>query len=540
MGSGVEVPVPSLRWRAFVVLVLLVGFYVCTFALSAVLFAAPIAYIYFGGFHGLVTVLSFFACWAPAFVILMAALGARPPRFSPEGIELFPSQNPALYALVEEVAEKAGTAPPKQIYLMGMPMAGVVEVGGLFTSKSRRVLLLGAPLLSGITVEQLRAILAHEMGHFIGGETRLTGIISYAQHTFAAVYEAASLERRVRGGGMYGGIASEMTHAIGTGYVKLYMRLFLALTQPTSRKQEIAADALSVRLSGKKVAIGALERAHFIDPLYRAYLDNEVSAALAAGAAPIDLLDGFDVFCAKIAERGLESKLGTIVREGKTDPFDSHPAYSDRVAMMETFAESSPADVPNASRAAISLVEVEAEKLRSWLVDLLLDMTVAGRALSRLSWSEIVEKKLPAKIRKDAKELVEVLRQHFPKAKGTPAIFRATLRSLEDGSFVQLAHLLAPTIAHVASPNRIGVVQSLGAFILTPLFEATLLKRGATIVPSLGEPSLIFLFEGERIPAAELAAKAMSDSAAAAEVTRWADRLLTAPSARPAETAESA
>lgn len=526
-----EVPVPSLRWRAFVVLVLLVGFYIVTFLLSAVLFVVPFVHIYFGGFHGLVNVLSFVACWAPAFVILMAALGARPPKFSPDGIELFPSQNPALYALVEEVAQKAGTSAPSQIFLMAMPMAGVVEVGGFFARKSRRVLLLGAPLLSGITIEQLRAILAHEMGHFIGGETRLTGVISYAKHTFAAVYEASL--KRGTSDGLYGGLASEATHAVGTGYVRLYMRLFLACTQPTSRKQEIAADALSVRLCGKKAAIGALERAHFIAPLYRAYLENEVSVALDAGAAPLELLEGFDIFCAKISERGLHSKLGDLVRAEKTDPFDSHPAYSDRVAMMETFVEGPPVDVPNGERSALELVEVDAEKLRSWLVDLLLDTAVAGRGLPRLTWSTIMEKKLPAKIRKDAKGLVEVLGKHFPRVKGTPAIFRATLGTLGDGSFVNLAHLIAPTLAHVGTSNRVGAVQSLGAFLITHLFEATLLKRGATIDVSIGEPSLVFVFEGERVRTGELVAKAMSDDAAAAELTRWADRLLAAPAASP-------
>ncbi|MBS2012200.1 MAG: M48 family metalloprotease [Deltaproteobacteria bacterium] len=524
MGAGVKVAVPSLRWRAFVVLLLLVGFYLGTFVLSATLFAAPCMLVYGTGFHGLQTVVAFVAGWAPAFVLFFAVLGARPPAFSPDGIELFLSHNRALHALVDEVAKEAGTAPPTEIYLMGTPMAGVVEVGGLFARRPKRVLLLGAPLLTGITVRQLRAILAHEMGHFIGGETRLSGVISYAQHTFAAVYEA-SVKRGEGSSSAYGSIATEATHFIGTGYVRLYMRLFLALTRPTSRKQEIAADALSVRLAGREAAIGALERSHCIAALHHAYLENEVRPALRAGAAPIELLDGFERFCAKIRERGLEAKLSELVREEKTDPFDSHPAYTDRVEMMKTFEEGPRGEVAGGERRAIELIELDPEKLREWLVDLLLDAHGHGRAVPRLAWATIAEKKLPAQIKKDAKEVVELLSPHFPGVKGVRQTFLAAVGSLADGSFVRIAHALAPVIAHLGNAHRVGVVQSLGAALLTPLFEASLLARGASVEVSLGEPSRALVLDGERVLAGDLAAKAMSDGAAAAEVTRWAEKL---------------
>lgn len=533
-------PVPSLRARALVALMLLVGFYLCTFVLSAFLFVAPCVYVYLAGFQGLVTIVVFIAAWAPACVILMGALGARPAPFSPNGIELFPTENAALYALLEEVAAKAGTAPPTEVHLIVAPTVGVVETGGLFSRKRRRVLILGAPLLSGLTIEQLRAIFAHEMGHFVGGDTRLSGLVSYTHQVFESVYKASAKTELSSSSGIYGNVATEMTHAIGTGFVRLYMRFFLMVTRPTSRKQEIAADALSVRIGGRAAAMSALERVHVLSTLYSAYLDAEVGPAFDAGAAPLELLEGFDVFRARIAERGLEEKLTALVHAEKTDPFDSHPAYADRVAMMKTFPEEERTEVPNGVRRARELVEIDEEKLRGWILDVLIDKVGHGQGLPRLKWAAIVEEKLPVKIKKESKALVDVLSQHFPKAKGTGAIFRATVKSLGNGSFVQLAHLIAPTISHVMPSRREAMIQSLGARILTVLFEACLLKRGATIEVSLGEPSLVFVIDGERVLPGDLAARAMTDSAAAAEVARWAERLRSSPKAAPLEDAKSA
>ena len=46
--------------------------------------------------------------------------------------------------------------------------AGVLELG-----RRRRVMFVGLPLLQLITERGLRAVIAHEYGHYAGGDTRL-------------------------------------------------------------------------------------------------------------------------------------------------------------------------------------------------------------------------------------------------------------------------------------------------------------------------------------------------------------------------------
>gem|GEM_PF-3532050 len=528
-------PVPSLARRAFVAVTLLVGFYLSAIALSVALFVLPCAYVYFGPVNGFMAIVLLAACWPAAFALLWGAFSARPAPFSPPGVELSPADHDALFATIHDVARRVGTAPPSRVFLVASPVIGVVERGGLFVGVRERTLLLGAPHLTAVTAVQLRAILAHEMGHFAGGDTRLSGLVSYAHQAFQSVYRASVTAPLGEGRGFYRAVAASATHAVGTSFVKLYMRLFLAVTRSTSRQQEIAADALAVRIAGRAAAIGALESAHVVSALYSRYGDD-VLRALRAGAAPRDILRGFAAFRARIAERGVEEKVAAAVREEKTDPFDSHPAYSDRVAMMATFPEG-PSNPREDSRPARELLGADDATLERWVTDDVLRSVGCSPNLPRRKWASIAKKELPAQIARDATELVVVLSHYFPGARGTAQMFHAIVGALADGSFTYVAHRIEPGLVALLPNVRVHAANALAAHVVTALFEGSLLEGGAAVDLALGDPSIALVLDGERVFAGELATKSITDPVAASEVARWAQRLALPP---PADTALAA
>jgi hypothetical protein len=55
-------------------------------------------------------------------------------------------------------------APPSEVYLVPEVNAWVTEVGG--RGGSKRIMGLGLPLLAVLDMSQLRAVLAHEFGHY--------------------------------------------------------------------------------------------------------------------------------------------------------------------------------------------------------------------------------------------------------------------------------------------------------------------------------------------------------------------------------------
>ena len=76
-----------------------------------------------------------------------------------EGVDVTRDQHPDLWAEVDRLAASAQTEPPARIVIVPEVNAAVTEVAG------SREMLIGLPLLATFTVGQLRAVLAHELGH---------------------------------------------------------------------------------------------------------------------------------------------------------------------------------------------------------------------------------------------------------------------------------------------------------------------------------------------------------------------------------------
>lgn len=212
--------------------------------------------------------------------------------------------------------------------MSALPVLFVAETGGgFFGRKSRRILCIGAPYLATFSVGELRSVIAHELGHYAGGDTRIAGILAFTEGAFRSVLQSTE-ENPLHEGTVHWTIdmASKLSSFVGESLVKIFMRIYLVLTRPLGRKEELAADVLSAELAGRDVAIRALEAAHVTGPLYRLYLDQEVANVLDAGAIPTDLLDGYRRFRERLELHGKVEELTRLVQEEKTDSFDTHPA----------------------------------------------------------------------------------------------------------------------------------------------------------------------------------------------------------------------
>jgi Zn-dependent protease with chaperone function len=325
---------PSVRLRALLALALLVGFYIFTLAVAAVLFALP-PLLVFGTeqFRVGIQILFIFALgWIPAGSLVHGAFTVRRPKFATKGKLLARSDAPELFAALDEIGKAARTAPPSEVYLEALPEMGVLETGGFLGFGSKRVLLLGAPYLEVVSVQEMRAILAHELGHFAGGDTRLGGLLGYTQAAFQSIIRSSRRDA-FRKGTSHAAIevGLDAAQAIGAGVVRAYARFFFFITMPGSRRQELAADALAATIAGRDAAIRALEGTSALVPYYRLYLENEVGNAIRTGAMPTDLLAGFHHFRTRFAESEPAQALGKAILEEKTNRYDSHPALTDRV-----------------------------------------------------------------------------------------------------------------------------------------------------------------------------------------------------------------
>ena len=89
-------------------------------------------------------------------------------KFEAPGLRVTQAEQPRLFALIEKVAKAADEPLPDEVYLTMEANAAVAQV-----PRSRRVLIVGVPLMHLMTEREFEGVLAHEFGHYSGGNTKL-------------------------------------------------------------------------------------------------------------------------------------------------------------------------------------------------------------------------------------------------------------------------------------------------------------------------------------------------------------------------------
>ncbi|USQ85665.1 M48 family metallopeptidase [Streptomyces phaeoluteigriseus] len=258
-------------------------------------------------------------------------------------IVLTPQQQPELWALTLQLAGELDTAAPATMRLADTVNAYASERSKLLgLIGGPRTLDLGLPLLLGLTRDELRAVLCHELGHYAGRHTRLAAVSHRG---------SVALERTVR--------YLEVLETDQTS-VKPPVRLLLKLTRAYNgaylrqtlavrRSQELEADAAAARIAGAHTFAQALRTVHALVPLWDEFTENrarpEGPSAPAAGKGgvgsppPLMIPDGvFRDFADRLADlvgRPFADGRGTSAPDiVSKDGLGSHPPLAVRLAAL--------------------------------------------------------------------------------------------------------------------------------------------------------------------------------------------------------------
>jgi heat shock protein HtpX len=256
----------------------------------------------------------------------------RRDKFPVPGPRLDLDRHPRLAAEIEKIAAALGESVPKEVYVVPDVNAWVAERGGIMGFGSRRVMGLGLPLLRILTMPEFRAVLAHEFGHYYSGDTRLWPFVhktraamartleNLGSHSIAEAFARINLARLV--------------HWVAVTVLVAYWKVFMRITQAISRLHEYRADELAGNIAGPQALIGGLSAVHGASAALPLFWRSEMFPALQAGFRP-SLADGFAQF---ITVPNIASAVADHVkkelRQGTTDPYDTHPPLKDRVAAL--------------------------------------------------------------------------------------------------------------------------------------------------------------------------------------------------------------
>jgi Zn-dependent protease with chaperone function len=227
----------ELGLRALLAVLVLVLFYVFSLGVVAVLLLVTWLQVQlFRSGGGALGILVFLPPLGALAILL--AIWPRFHTWRDPGRGLTRQRAPELFETLQQVARATRQPMPRRVYLFDEVNAFVAN-RGIFMG---RAMGLGLPLFELLTVGELRAVIAHELGHYASRAGGLSTFVYRAVRTFGRATAAA-------------GTVPGLNVAF-----ELWAEAFLRLAMPISRQQELRADELACRATGIETTISALTK----------------------------------------------------------------------------------------------------------------------------------------------------------------------------------------------------------------------------------------------------------------------------------------
>jgi len=240
------------------------------------------------------------------------ALHTRRPE--PVGIPVTRADAPQLWALLDGAAAAAGTRAPDTVTIVADAAAKIIERSHLLgLVGGRRDLYLGLPLLQAWDEAHLRAVAAHELGHF---SPRLGRLAPLAYRGRVVVGRTVPrIPRRNPAGPL----------------LRTYAKFYRRIDTPFSRAQELAADRIAAEYAGHTAATAVLRDLPALDALQRIFHAEYLGPGWQAGHVPEDLFGGF---LRVLAARANDVAVLRARDPGTPSAWDTHPPVADRLAAL--------------------------------------------------------------------------------------------------------------------------------------------------------------------------------------------------------------
>jgi Zn-dependent protease with chaperone function len=300
----------------------------------------------------IVVVIGLGGVWA-----VLRSLFARPASGS-FGLPKTAADCPRIYQVLAEVAGRVDTGPVDEVYVAPGSAIGVHQEGrgpfGIFGVK-RRVLTLGLSTMHFLTVEELKAILAHEYAHFSHSDT------FYSRFIYQVTL---SIEQALNGMGSSGGAFNYVNPFYW--FLLLYYKSYRLLASGYSRSREFLADRMASTLYGSDIFANALTKVGTDGTLFEMTIYGNISRLLEEDRAFINMYEAFRSFRNEQLSQTEREELYQKLLSEEGSLFASHPTFKER---MEAVAELPRATQPDTSP-ALGLFE-NAEEMEKELTDFL-------------------------------------------------------------------------------------------------------------------------------------------------------------------------
>ncbi|HZO14343.1 MAG TPA: M48 family metallopeptidase, partial [Polyangiaceae bacterium] len=253
------------RLRVVVVLASLIAF--LALYLGLVVGSAYLVYVSYQHAGGGLLKIGAIAGSAMLFLFLLKGLFKRDKLDTSDMVEIRESDQPTLFAFIRKLCEESKSPFPGKIFLSADVNAGVFYPRSILTLfwPVRKNLVVGLGLVNMLNLSELKAVLAHEFGHFAQSSMRLGRYVYVANQVMHDIVFARDFWDRAINKWCQIDLRLSFPAWALKGVVWVLRKLLAAvfkginlLNHALSREMEYDADLNAVRLTGSDALIAAL------------------------------------------------------------------------------------------------------------------------------------------------------------------------------------------------------------------------------------------------------------------------------------------
>ncbi|MGM0884409.1 MAG: M48 family metallopeptidase [Bacillota bacterium] len=246
-------------------------------------------------------------------------------RFEPpNGIEVSPKKAPELYKKIEEIRKKLGSPTIHHILLVDEWNASIVQNPRLGPfGWYKNYLVIGVPLMQGLTEEDFHFVIAHELGHLSNSHGRFGTWIYRTRKSWSRILERLENEKH-------------WSTFLFKPFFRRYFPRFDAYSFVMARAQEFEADEYGARVAGSNHAGTALIQLSVTGLfLYREFWPSIYSLASEQSHPPKDVYFQLkNALRSPIAKDKIEGWLNESLSE-ETSWEDTHPSLKERLDNLQ-------------------------------------------------------------------------------------------------------------------------------------------------------------------------------------------------------------
>ena len=245
----------------------------------------------------------------------------------PKGIELTPEMAPHLFKITQELAQNLQTPPIHQILIIEDLNAAILQRPRLgILGWFENTLLLGLPLLQVLSPPQVKAVIAHELGHLSGNHSQFRNWIYRIRRTWL------ELSGRVD--------QQDATGWFFKRFFQWYGPFFNAYSFVLARANEYEADQIAAQQAGINPAAEALIRTNLYG--YHWATQTQIwnsKQAISSAAPPAHKISTLLTQIHNLSDQQAQRWYARALSE-ETDTEDTHPSLADRLQSLGYAANS--------------------------------------------------------------------------------------------------------------------------------------------------------------------------------------------------------